>query len=126
MPRRTTQAPAVDPRFRVPLRGVSVDDETRCLHGEEPVDVVALRFACCEGYYPCYACHEATTDHEPRQWPRARFDEPAVLCGVCRETLTAEHYLSGGNRCPHCGAAFNPSCREHRHLYFEQPDDSPP
>ncbi|MDZ5810846.1 CHY zinc finger protein [Halorubrum sp. AD140] len=145
--RRTTTAPATDDRFAVPLRGVAVDPETRCAHWDGPVDVVALRFGCCEAYYPCDACHDATTDHETEPWPRDRFDELAVLCGACRTVLTAREYLDGeaqraagseghspsGNRaspgdsretpdddaCPRCGAAFNPGCRAHRDRYFE-------
>ncbi|WP_418286084.1 CHY zinc finger protein [Halorubrum sp. DTA46] len=93
--RRTTTAPATDDRFVVPLRGVDVDPETRCAHWDAPVDVIALRFGCCEVYYPCDACHDAATGHEPEPWPRERFDEPAVLCGGCGATLTATAYLDG-------------------------------
>jgi len=117
--RRTTRAPELDSRFPVPVRGVDVDPETRCAHWDDPVDVVAIRFGCCEAYYPCFTCHEAATDHDAMQWPAAWFDDPAVLCGVCRERMTASEYLSCGDACPNCGAAFNPGCREHRHLYFE-------
>lgn len=117
---RTTTAPETDDRFGVPLCGIAVDEETRCRHYDDAVDVVALRFACCETYYPCYACHAEATDHEPEQWPRDRFDEPAVLCGVCREELTVDAYLDCADSCPGCGAAFNPGCRAHHHRYFEQ------
>ena len=117
--RRTTTALATDSRFAVPLRGVRVDSETRCAHWDDAVDVVALRFGCCETYYPCDACHDAATDHEAVPWPRERFDEPAVLCGVCRTALTAREYLNGDDACPACGAAFNPGCRKHRDRYFE-------
>lgn len=122
--RNTTFEPGQDSRFPVPLRGVAVDTETRCAHWDTAVDVVALRFACCEVYYPCYECHEATTDHEPVQWPKDRFGEQAVLCGVCLETLSARAYLESDDSCPKCGASFNPGCREHRHLYFETNDES--
>lgn len=118
MGRQTTQD-GTDDRFQVPLRGVDVDAETRCAHWNDDVDVIALRFGCCETFYPCFECHEAVADHEPAVWPRSRFDEPAVLCGVCRETITAAAYLDSGDRCPHCGAQFNPGCREHRDRYFE-------
>ena len=117
--RETTTAPDTDPRFAVPLRGISVDPETRCAHWDDPVDVVALRFGCCEAYYPCDACHDAAADHEAVPWPRDRFDEPAVLCGVCGTTLTARAYLDSEDTCPACGAAFNPGCRKHRDRYFE-------
>ena len=132
--RRTTLAPALDDRFAVPLRGVSVDAETRCAHWESDLDVVALRFGCCATFSPCHACHAETADHDPEPWPRARFDEHAVLCGVCGTTLSARAYLDGdsegrspsGSRakpdddaCPACGTAFNPGCRQHRDRYFE-------
>jgi len=117
--RRTTHAPSVDDRFSVPLRGVGVDAETRCAHWDGDVDVVALRFGCCGVFAPCYACHAETVDHDPEPWPRARFDEPAVLCGVCGATLSARTYLDGDDACPNCGAAFNPGCRRHRDRYFE-------
>lgn len=118
--RRSTTAPETDPRFDVPLRGVEVDPETRCAHWDGPTDVVALRFDCCGTYYPCAACHEAATDHDAVRWPRERFDEPAVRCGVCGATLSARTYLDGGDACPRCGTGFNPGCRAHRDRYFEQ------
>jgi uncharacterized CHY-type Zn-finger protein len=121
--RETTTEPDIDPRFEPPLRGVAVDPETRCAHWDDPVDVVALRFGCCETYYPCDACHDAATDHEAVPWPRDRFGEPAVLCGVCRTTLTAREYLDCDDVCPACGAAFNPGCRKHRDRYFETQGD---
>jgi uncharacterized CHY-type Zn-finger protein len=121
--RRTTRAPALDGRFPVPLRGIGVDAETRCAHYAGPADRVALRFGCCEVYYPCHRCHEAAAGHPPEPWPRARFDEPAVLCGACRTVLTARAYLDSGHTCPACGAAFNPGCAAHRDLYFEREGD---
>ena len=117
--RRTTRPPAFDERFPVPLRGVAVDPETRCVHWDDPVDVVALRCGGCDVYYPCFACHDEVTDHRLEPWPRDRFDEPAVLCGRCGSTLTARAYLGCGDACPACGAAFNPGCRRHRDRYFE-------
>jgi len=121
--RETTTAPDTDSRFAVPLRGVAVGPETRCAHWDDPVDVIALRFGCCETYYPCDACHDAAADHEAVSWPRERFDEPAVLCGVCGTTLTARAYLDNkDDACPTCGAAFNPGCRKHRDRYFETED----
>ena len=131
---RTVHAPATDSRFPVPLRGVAVGPETRCAHWNSERDVVALRFGCCGAFSPCHACHAATADHDPEPWPRARFDDPAVLCGVCGTTLSARTYLAGdsegrspsGSRakpdddpCPACGADFNPGCRRHRDRYFE-------
>jgi len=118
--RETTTEPGTDARFEVPLRGIDVDPETRCAHWDDSVDVVALRFGCCEAYYPCDACHDAAADHEAVPWLRDRFDEPAVLCGACQTTLTAREYLDDADdACPACGAEFNPGCRKHRDRYFE-------
>lgn len=116
--RRTTHAPATDARFSVPVRGVAVAPDTRCAHYDTPRDVVAIRFACCEAYYPCFECHRAVTSHEPTRWPSARRDEPAVLCGACGTTMTAPAYRAADHACPHCGAAFNPGCRAHWARYF--------
>lgn len=118
--RRSTEAPGTDDRFAVPLRGRAVDGATRCRHYDAKVDVVAFRFACCETYYPCFECHDEAADHEPERWPRDRFDEPAVLCGLCRTTLTVEAYLDCPDACPFCRGPFNPGCRRHHHRYFEQ------
>lgn len=121
MSRETTREPGHDGRFPVPLRGVAVGPQTRCAHYDGPRDVVALRFGCCGVYYPCHRCHDDAAGHPAEPWPRARFDEPAVLCGVCRTTMTAGAYLASGSACPACGAAFNPGCAAHHHLYFEAP-----
>jgi uncharacterized CHY-type Zn-finger protein len=116
--RPTTRPPALDERFPVPLRGVRVDAATRCVHYDGPRDVVAIRFACCDLYYPCFRCHRAVADHDPARWPKARRREAAVLCGACRRTMSAARYLAGAPTCPHCGAAFNPGCAAHHDRYF--------
>jgi len=99
------------------ILGAVVDDQTRCIHWSGELDVVAMRFACCKEYYPCFDCHTAA-GHEPAVWPLARFDEPAVLCGVCDTEMTVTRYLAV-DACPSCGAGFNPGCSLHHHLYFE-------
>ena len=111
---RAPEAPA--PR----VLGATVDDETRCIHYRTPLDVVAIKFACCGQYYPCHACHEEAADHEVRVWPRAAFGERAILCGVCRSELTIETYRApaAAPSCPSCGAAFNPRCALHADRYF--------
>ncbi|WP_255167844.1 CHY zinc finger protein [Natrononativus amylolyticus] len=109
------------------VSGVDVEPDTRCAHYRTDRDVVALKFGCCESYFPCFRCHDAVTDHPPVPWPRDRFDEPAVLCGACGLELTPSTYLSLGERgryaCPGCDAAFNPGCRAHAHLYFDVEDE---
>ncbi|MCY0901089.1 MAG: CHY zinc finger protein [Firmicutes bacterium] len=99
--------------------GIDVDEQTRCAHYHTAMDVIAMRFICCDRYFPCYLCHEEVADHRAEVWPRDRFDEPAVLCGACGHRLSARAYLASASRCPRCDAQFNPGCKSHAHLYFE-------
>jgi len=118
-PTRTRWAPRTDDRFDVPLRGVDVGPETRCAHYRGPQDVIAVRFPCCNAFYPCHACHEALTDHAAERWAPDQFDTPGVLCGQCRAVLSIEQYLNANSTCPSCGTAFNPGCARHHNRYFE-------
>ena len=99
--------------------GVDIDPETRCAHYAGPADVIAIKFKCCDTWYPCIDCHRALADHEPDVWPVREHVEPAVLCGVCGTLLGIATYLNGDSSCPRCGAGFNPGCKLHHHLYFE-------
>ena len=65
-----------------------------------------------------FPCHAEAESHPARQWPRDAGGEHAILCGVCRTELTIDAYRAT-DECPACGAAFNPGCRLHAHLYFE-------
>ncbi len=78
-----------------------------------------LRLKCCGEWFPCYECHEAVADRPARVWPLSERDQDAVLCGVCGPVLSIESYLASDSTCPRCGAAFNPGCQTHYHLYFE-------
>lgn len=108
------------------VRGVEVGPETRCAHYDTERDVVALRFACCEAFYPCFRCHEAVADHPAERLP-VESSEFAVLCGVCGTEFTPEEFVTDGrnggadpdHECPDCGAAFNPGCADHYDRYFE-------
>jgi uncharacterized CHY-type Zn-finger protein len=103
----------------VVVHGRTVDDQTRCAHYAGPTDVIALKFKCCELYYPCFECHQEVADHPARQWPSAEWQTRAILCGVCRTELSIQTYL-GVSACPNCHAEFNERCRFHHHLYFER------
>ncbi len=107
-----------DDPFSVALRGVAMDAHTRCAHYHGPRDIIAIKFPCCGVYYPCHACHDALANHPAAVWPVDRFDEPAILCGACRRTLSTRQYLACEHRCPYCSAAFNAGCMRHRALYF--------
>lgn len=98
--------------------GSPVDEQTRCVHYRTALDVVAIRFRCCDQYYPCHLCHQENAGHEAVQWPVEEHDTAAVLCGVCRSELTIREYM-GSDGCPRCTAPFNPRCALHSHLYFD-------
>ena len=102
----------------VTVHGVDVGPETRCAHYHGDTDIIAIRFACCEQFYPCHACHKAAVGHPAEVWPASAFDTPAILCGACGHVLTVRGYLNSDSTCTGCGAAFNPGCSRHRHLYF--------
>ena len=104
--------------MRPVVRGSMVDEQTRCVHYRSPLDVVAIRFACCDDWYPCLRCHDEAVDHAIRAWPIDARDEHAVLCGECRSTLSIGTYLAA-QACPQCAAPFNPGCVLHHPVYFE-------
>jgi uncharacterized CHY-type Zn-finger protein len=100
------------------VRGISVDAQSRCVHYNSPLDVVAIKMKCCGAYFACKDCHDALADHALEPWPREDATERAVLCGVCGSELTIVQYLESSRGCPKCGAPFNPRCSEHRWHYF--------
>lgn len=99
--------------------GKPVDEQTRCVHWHSQLDIIAIKFKCCEEYYPCFSCHEEVATHKPEVWPKAEFNQKAILCGVCGKELSIDEYMSSNHSCPHCKSAFNPGCAKHYHLYFE-------
>lgn len=105
----------------VEVVGIGVDPATRCSHYAGSTDIVAIRFKCCDTFYPCIECHRALADHEPQVWPIAEHGEEAVLCGVCGAVLGIADYLNGDSSCPRCTTGFNPGCKLHHYLYFESP-----
>ncbi|HLI65652.1 MAG TPA: CHY zinc finger protein [Caulobacteraceae bacterium] len=104
---------------RLPVHGVDLDGQTRCIHWRSALDIVAIKMRCCGEYYACKDCHDALAGHPIVVWPRAAWDEAAILCGACGSELTIRQYTDGGDHCPACSAPFNPGCRAHRHFYFE-------
>lgn len=103
---------------KVKVRGVSLDEETRCAHYHTSVDIVAMKFYCCGRWYSCHACHEESESHPIEPWPASLFSEEAVLCGKCWHTISVSAYLHADHRCPNCHAAFNPGCQRHASIYF--------
>ena len=107
--------------MRPTVHGVALDPQTRCGHWHGPTDVIAIKMRCCGAYYACRECHDELAGHEASVWAVVEWDSPTVLCGVCDRELSVRDYLACESTCPACGAAFNPGCRTHHHLYFEGP-----
>jgi uncharacterized CHY-type Zn-finger protein len=103
----------------IEVKGKIVDNQTRCVHYRSDLDIIAIKFKCCNEYYPCFSCHEEEAGHEPQTWKKEEFDTLAILCGVCEHELTINEYLKSDAICPNCQAAFNPKCSIHYHLYFD-------
>src|SRR5690349_25049559 len=101
------------------VKGRTVDEHTRCVHYHSPLDIIAIRFKCCDQYYPCYECHQEVAGHGSEVWKKDEFNVRAILCGICNNEMTIREYLASNDRCPHCHSAFNPNCNKHYHLYFE-------
>ena len=101
--------------------GKCVDNETRCIHWNSDLDIIAIKFACCNKYYPCYLCHiECEMNHKPKQWSKDKWNiTKAILCGKCKNELIIKQYMRCGNICLHCKSKLNPGCSNHYHLYFE-------
>lgn len=102
------------------VQGNIIDEQTRCKHYHAARDIIAIKFACCDTYYPCFQCHEEQAGHPVKVWNETEFREKAVLCGNCGHELAIIEYLNSGAVCPHCEAAFNPGCERHYHLYFQR------
>ena len=98
--------------------GVDLDPQTRCAHWHGARDVIAIKMHCCAAYYACKDCHDALAGHALTPWPRAQWDEKAVLCGACGHEMSVAAYLACESRCPACAAAFNPGCANHYPFYF--------
>lgn len=104
---------------QIEVYGNLIDDNTRCSHYHSPADIIAIKFKCCNKYYPCFQCHEETAGHPVQTWKKDEWGTKVILCGICKTELNIEEYMRSGNSCPNCKAAFNPNCSRHYHLYFE-------
>ena len=63
----------------IKVYGKLVDDETRCEHYYSPLDIIAIKFKCCDKYYPCYQCHEEIAGHPSKVWNKDEWDTKGIL-----------------------------------------------
>jgi len=84
----------------IPVRGVEIDSRTGCFHYRSAIDIVAIKFKCCQTYYSCFYCHQEETSHRAQTWSRSEFEEKAILCGACGTELTICQYLECQTICP--------------------------
>ncbi|SFL91388.1 Uncharacterized protein, contains Zn-finger domain of CHY type [Gracilibacillus orientalis] len=98
--------------------GFPIDSAGRCKHYYGENDIVSIKFTCCNRYFPCYKCHDESTDHERQLWQKEDFQEKAILCGNCFNELTIDAYIHY-QQCDNCNATFNPNCAKHYSKYFE-------
>ena len=103
----------------IEVKGKLIDEHTRCIHYQSSLDIIAIRFKCCNQYYPCYQCHAEEAGHTAAVWKKEEWDTKAILCGQCQHEMTINEYFHSDNHCLYCKAAFNPNCSKHYHLYFE-------
>ncbi|MFC7060924.1 CHY zinc finger protein [Halobacillus seohaensis] len=100
------------------VQGNQVDPYTRCTHYHSTVDIIAIKFYCCNEYYACYYCHQELANHTTSKWPKNQWNERAILCGNCHHELTIHDYMNA-SACPQCESSFNEKCIHHFHLYFD-------
>ena len=98
--------------------GHIIDNQTRCKHYATDKDIIAIKFKCCNKYYPCYKCHNECESHTISVWNKEEFNELAILCGVCKTEQPINLYMDNG-KCINCNSIFNDGCKKHYHLYFE-------
>lgn len=94
--------------YGINIFGKLVDWQNRCVQWHSKLDGIAIKFKYYETYYPCFSCHEDTTGHEPKVWPRAKFGAKVILCGVCGTGLTINEYLRSNITSPNCRTILNP------------------
>ncbi|MDW3648542.1 MAG: CHY zinc finger protein [Bacteroidia bacterium] len=102
------------------VQGLELDSQSRCVHWNSELDIVALRMPEDEAFYACYECYEAIHHTLPPRWKKEDFEEAkSILCGQCGTVMSVRTYLDSKNHCPSCKSSFNPGCAKHYHFYFE-------
>ena len=61
------------------VKGKPIDDQTRCAHYHSSLDVIAVKFKCCNEYYPCYYCHKESSDHPADTWKKNEQNNKSIM-----------------------------------------------
>ena len=61
------------------IHGSVIDKETRCTHYHS-FRCYAIKFKCCDKYYPCYKCHDEHESHSIQRWTEKEFDKSYYVC----------------------------------------------
>lgn len=102
------------------IYGSVLDAQTRCKHYHSQYDIIAIRFACCNDYYPCFACHVEHAGHPVQRWQAEEdLHQKAILCGNCKTEWTIGEYFHSSKKCLSCEHPFNAKCQNHWSLYFD-------
>ncbi|CUM63032.1 uncharacterized protein PRCAT00000594001 [Priceomyces carsonii] len=99
-----------------------VDTNTRCEHYQSKLDIICIKFKCCDVYYPCFQCHNKINRslHKTERWSKLDLKaEKVILCGFCFNELLFEEYSKSDYYCVYCNSKFNPKCALHYDLYFD-------
>ena len=107
---------------KVLIHGNLVDNSTRCQHYNSTLDIIAIKFKCCNKYYACIHCHNEAETHSTQLWPQLEWNTKAIFCGECKIEISINNYFTSKYICPNCKSNFNPLCSNHNHLYFEVND----
>ena len=97
--------------------GSLIDNETRCIHYHTFLDIIAIKFKCCEKYYPCYQCHNEHESHNIQRWSAEEFHKRRYFVEFVKMNSIHDYMMT--ETCPNCQAHFNSRCKFHYHLYFE-------
>ncbi|EGW30027.1 uncharacterized protein SPAPADRAFT_144251 [Spathaspora passalidarum NRRL Y-27907] len=102
------------------LKGQLVDKHSRCIHYHTTIDIIALKYKCCQTYYPCFQCHQELTNHKVEKYNLTDLESiKVVLCGECYNELLFDEYKNNQMKCVYCHHEFNPGCSLHYDLYFD-------
>ena len=101
------------------IYGKIIDKQSRCEHYNSLKDIISIKFPCCNKFYACYKCHAECENHKSKVWKKENFDKKAILCGICKISMSIFNYLNSDYSCQNCEAKFNPNCKKHYNLYFE-------